>query len=188
MEISTKILLIITSLLTTCCAVINDLPNPERVNVKKNDFSKLNCRIANYPTTAIASNVDDMVSNSIQEIPFWNQLNGDRNYFDKEHFMGQLVTIEFESDKRATAKLWHNDTLLATKTLKGRIKKGYFNARPYFLFLPFVPLIFGYNTHHYRIGMTNDSITVDYKWNFWLFAIFAGTYSKGQTYSTFERQ
>lgn len=178
---------ILSSVLLTSCAVIKDSQSQGDIKVEKTDFAKLNGRISNLPT-AYKGFKADMVSNELLPMTFWSQINRTREEVRTNEFENQTVTIDFISNKKAIVKLWNMDTLKGTKELKGRIKKGYFYGKFHSIVIPFVPLIFGYNSNHYRIGMTNKSVAIDYKWDYWMFAILAGNYSKGQVRSEYEKK
>jgi hypothetical protein len=129
-----------------------------------------------------------MVSNNFEPLTLWSQLDGFKEVGTDQTFKQQTVTIDFESNRKAVAKLWENGAVTKTKTLREQIKNGYFYRRPYFIAVPLFPLIFGYKTFRYRVGIEGDMIVVDYKWNYWAFAIVAGNYGQGQSHSSFQRR
>ena len=81
-----------------------------------------------------------------------------------------------------------NNVTIDQRTIKGKMKNGYFYRRSYFFAMPLVPLFFGYKTYRYRIGVTKDSIVIDSKWNYWMYVIFGGSTSKGESFSRFEKK
>jgi hypothetical protein len=181
--------LLILCLVLTSCAVTKDAPQRQMVKVEKRDFKKLNAQFSNFPTNATGVIKRDFVSSSFKERTFWDQIAGNTVAGTIDDYKRQTVTLEFLSNKKAIAKLWDNGELKRTKKIRGRIKDdGYFYRRPFFIVMPTVPLVFGYSTRRYRIGLTSDSIVVDSKWDYWAFAIFAGSYSKGQCSSTFKKK
>jgi hypothetical protein len=182
------ILITLWGLLTTSCAVIKNTSQGQVTKIERGDFKKLNGEFSNYPTTSTGTIISDMVSNNFEPLTLWSQLDGFNEVGTEETFRQQTVTIDFLSNKKAVAKLWDNGEVKKTKTLRGKIRDGYFYRRPYFFAAPLIPLIFGYKTYRYRIGLNGDSIVIDYRWNFWAFAIASGNYSHGQSNSIFARK
>jgi hypothetical protein len=182
------ILITLCGLLTTSCAVIKNTSPGQVTKIENGDFKKLNGEFPNYPTSSTGTIINDMVSNDFEPQTLWSQLDGFKQGGTLETFRQQTVTIDFLSDKKGLAKLWDNGEVRKTKTIRGKIRDGYFYRRPYFFAVPLIPLIFGYKTYRYRIGINGDSIVVDYRWNFWAFAIASGNYSHGQSNSIFEKK
>jgi hypothetical protein len=178
----------ICGFLTTSCAVIKDNSVGHVFTLEKTDYIKLNGQFSNYPTTSDGVISRDMISKDFKTITLWSQLDGVNEIGSKETFENQIVILTFVSDKRAKAELWDNGKLKKTKKIRGEIKDGYFYRKPYFVAIPLVPLFFGYKTYRYRIGLSDNSIVVDYKWNNWGFLVVAGNYSEGQSRSVFEKK
>jgi hypothetical protein len=184
MLIDRLITIIICGLLTVSCAVIKDTQNREFIKLEKADFRKLNGEFSNYPTTSERIIVREMVKSNYDSLTLWDQI-GKHNELKSKVL---TVTLDFESKTKAIARLWDSGELKQTKVVRGRIKNGYFYRRPFFVAIPLVPVVFGYNTYRYRIGLTKDSIIIDYKWNYYGFLVMAGSYSEGQTSSTYEKK
>jgi|JI10StandDraft_1071094.scaffolds.fasta_scaffold1232100_1 hypothetical protein len=183
-----NIIVILSGLLTTSCAVIKDVTPGQIIKVEKSDFKKLSGQFSNYPTTTQGIVERDMDTKEFETHTLWSQLDGFKEVGSKTTFENQTVTINFISDRKAKAELWVNGELKKTKKIRGKIKDGYFYRRPYFVAIPLVPLFFGYKTFRYRIGLTDNAIVVDYKWNFWGFVVIAGNYSEGQSNSVFNKK
>jgi hypothetical protein len=96
--------------------------------------------------------------------------------------------VAFKGQRKILISLYEKDSLIDQKKVKGKLKNGYFYRKPYFVGLPLFPLIYGYNTYRYRIGIKDSSLVIDNKWNFWAFAVVAGNKSKGQSHSRFKRR
>lgn len=175
----------LSGLLTTSCAVISDIPNRELDKLDKTDFKKLNGEFSNYPTATERKIEREMFQSNYQTVTLWDQISNFKHIEDtcRTH----SVTLEFASQKRVIAKLWNDGVLQETKVIKGKMKNGYFYRRPYFIAIPLVPLVFGYDTDRYRIGLVSNTVVIDYKWNYWGFAIAAGSFSEGQRSSNYER-
>jgi hypothetical protein len=182
------ILITLSGMLTTSCAVIKNTSQGQITKIEKGDFKKFNGEFPNYPDSSSGTIIKAMVSNNFEPLTLWSQLDGFKEVGTEQTFRQQTVTVEFESNKRAVAKLWENGEVKKTKTLRGQIRNGYFYRRPYFIAVPLIPLIFGYKTFRYRVGLEGGMIVVDYKWNYWAFAIAAGNYGRGQSHSSFHRK
>jgi hypothetical protein len=181
------VLTIFCGLLLTRCAVIKDSPNKDLVKLGITDIKKLNGQFSNHPTSVERKIEREMSeSTSYTLLTLWDQITNFKYVDDKEK--AQLVTLEFVSNRKAVAKLWDNGKVKETRVIKGKIKDGYFYRRPHFIAIPLVPLVFGYDTYRYRIGLATDAIVIDYKWNYWGFAIAAGSFSKGQTSSRYDKK
>jgi hypothetical protein len=182
------VLITLCGLLTTSCAVIKDTPRGQLTKLAKGDVKKLDGQFSNYPTTFDGVVEKSMVSNDFEPLTLWSQIDGFKEYGEKEEFEKQTVTFEFISERKCIAKLWDNGELKKTKKIRGTVKNGYFYRKPYFVAIPLVPLIFGYKTYRYRIGLNGDLIVIDYRWNFWAFAIASENYGRGQSNSSFARK
>jgi hypothetical protein len=178
---------ILYGLLVTSCATIKNDPKRALSKLEKTDFKKLEGQFSNTPTTSERNIEREMFSPNYTQLTLWSQF--DDQYKDSTERLKGVVTLDFISSKRAVAKLWDGGELIKTKEVKGKIKNGYFYYCNYFMVFPLFPIIFGYDTHKYRIGLTTkDSIVIDNKWNYWGFAISAGGFSKGQTSAEFGRR
>jgi hypothetical protein len=180
--------ILIFGFLTTNCAVIKDNSARQVVPLERTDYEKLNGQFSNYPTSSDGIISRDMISKDYKSLTLWSQIVGFNETGSKETFENQVVVLTFISDKRAKAELWENGQLKRSKKIHGEIKDGYFYRRPYFIAIPLVPLLVGYKTYRYRIGLSDNSIVVDYKWNTWGFMVVAGNYSAGQSSSTFNKK
>jgi len=173
-------------LLTASCAVIEDSPNRELIKLERSDFRKLNGKFSNHPTTVERKIEREMVKSNYDSLTLWDQISNFKYNEQKSKVL--TVTLDFASKRKIIARLWDSGELKQTKVVRGKIKDGYFYRRPHFIAIPLVPLVFGYDTYRYRIGLTTDAIIVDYKWNYWGFAIAAGSYSEGQNSATYEKK
>ena len=180
-------LLLLCGLLTASCAVIKDTPQGQVTRLGKNDVEKLDGQFSNYPTTADGVEKSTR-SDDFEPLTLWSQIDGVKEYGKKEDFEKQSVTFEFSSKKKCVARLWDHGELKSSKKIRGKVKDGYFYRRPYFVAIPLVPLVFGYKTYRYRLGINEDLMVVDYRWNYWGFAIAAGSYGRGQSNSSFARK
>jgi len=179
------LLVVLTGAMLTSCAVIKDTPQSNLVSLKKADFKKLNGEFVNYPTDAAGNFEKDYMSKDFSPMAFWTQVKGER--WNEHNAESQKITLEFRSPRRGVVKLWENDSLIKQRKIRGRIRHGYFYRRPGFVVVPFFPLVFGYHTYQYRIGLTPDALVVDARWNYWIFIIAAGGYSRGNSHSIFNR-
>lgn len=95
------------------------------------------------------------------------------------------VKMEFNTAKKATISLFHNDTFLFAKKIHGKMKDGYFYTRPKIFILPFI-VVFGYNFQRTRIGISGENLIVDYSVNRWGYVIIAGSSDKGYVSSVYK--
>lgn len=173
-------------LITSKCAVINVAPRKNAFKIDKQNFKQLDVKISNYPN-AVEGKVSDMVTgNHLEVTSFWTLINAShRQWPPIDTLEAKSVLIKFDAPNKLNLRLLSEDSILEQKIIKVGIKNGYIYSRKYFFGLPLFPVLFGYNTRRYRIGMTSDSVTVDFRWNFWFFALLGGNYSKGYSSSDF---
>jgi hypothetical protein len=90
--------------------------------------------------------------------------------------------------EKAIFRLYQGDSLIDKRKVKGKFKDGYFYTRPFLVVMPLVSVLFGHNTHRFRIGKADDDLVVDYKWNIWMFFLIAGQSEKGQSSLVFSKR
>lgn len=95
------------------------------------------------------------------------------------------IELKFLSNKKATVTMYHNDKVVFSKVIHGKIKNGYFYLRPKIYVIPFVPLVFGYNFERTRIGKSGNILLVDHSVNMWGFALVAGSSERAYTSSSY---
>lgn len=158
------------------CALLKDskISNTDFEELTKENYEKLNGIYTNYPDTSVGEFNDFPYGLPFSPVTLWEQLEKFPIYREDSLEM-QCVEIEFLSQKKVLVKLIETDNLLDSKVIKGRFKKGYFYRRRYFLILPFVPLLFGYESERYRLGLDGTLLIVDYRLKNWWFAVVAGT-------------
>ena len=169
------------------CACIENINRTNLDKIDKLNYSKLNGRYFNPPKITEGHIYKDEVSTTLSPQPFWSIING-IHWVYKENRENKSIKLEFKSQKKAVVSLYEGDTLISKKVIRGYFRDGYFYRNPYFVASPLIPLLFGYNTYRYRIGLIENSLIIDLKWNVWVYAVASGDYSKGQTSSTFERK
>jgi len=193
------ILNLLLLLLMTSCAILKNDPNRQLSSITKTDSKKLEGEFANYPTTFNRKVVRELSGENyppltlwslITREPQWSLLTPEPQRRDSiDRLKGQMVTLAFSSKKKIVAKLFDNGKLIKSENVRGRIKNGYFYYGRHFMFIPFFPLIYRHDFDKHRIGLsTKNSLVVDYVWNWYVFAIIAGDYSKGRTYAEFIRK
>jgi len=172
----------ITLVFLTSCAVIKDSGRSNITRLDKHNVQSLNAVYLNTPLDSVTNS--DPIFNSL-----WFQISGFR-YDRKRQPSWRSQTVKFESisDKRLKASLFLGDSLIKQKTMKGKLKEGYFYRRPSFIVIPLFPLLCGYETTRYRFGLTEDKLIVDYKTHFWLFALLAGNSGNYQKTETYEKK
>jgi hypothetical protein len=184
MRVLVRLMAICILLQATACAVIEDTKRADLKKINKKNYKKLSGRYSNRPDAYQGFSESSEDGKSFIPKSMWRQLAG----YDGGIKEGWTVSIEFQSKTRAVAKLYEQDKLIAGKIIKGRIRKGYFYRRPYFIGIPFIPLVFGYKTYRYRLALSDDNnLVIDFRWNYYAFAIAAGSYSEGQSHEVFTR-
>lgn len=172
---------------TASCATINHDSIVPVNKIDENDYRQLNGQYFNYPKESRGQLLRSITNGKYQPESFWANLNqfqiGPASDWKK-----QTVDIEFLSAKKAVFKLYEGDSLIDEKIVRGKFKDGYFYKRPFFVALPLVPVLFGYNTHRLRIGKAENVVVVDYKWNIWMFLMVAGQSEKGTSSQIFSEQ
>jgi hypothetical protein len=110
----------------------------------------------------------DLLWEQLTDRPYWKGRLYDTDISEKigvpENYRVHLEVIK---QKRITATLFLRDKqTVRHKKLPGKLKDGCYIVRKTTI-LPFFPLIFGYMTHSIRIGLTEEGIFVDSKWEDW---------------------
>ncbi len=98
------------------------------------------------------------------------------------------IKIEFESSKKATVSMYHNDKFIFSKKIRGRFKDGYFYLRPKWYIIPIVPFYCAYVFQRTRIGKSGSNLLMDYSTNMCGFATFAGFSYRGYSSSVYKRK
>lgn len=154
--------------------------------IKKNEFAKLNGRY---------NDIQDTVFGKIEHNPGRGIDENNRRlldrlfifYSDKAYDKGTTVEINFISNKKATVNAYQNGTILFTKNIRGKFKKGYFYVRPKIFIIPFFPVFYWHNFERVRIGKIGNDIVVDHTLKSWGFALFAGGSDNGLSTSIYKR-
>jgi hypothetical protein len=185
--IHTYFLINISVIFLTSCAAFKNDPNRRLNNLQKHDFEKADGEFTNYPTAEQRRIKRELYPTAANyELTLWAELTGGPQYKDSIKILKeQKVILDFISNRRAVAKLYYQDELIKERRLKGHIKQG---CRS-FIVIPFFPLIYKRHHYRYRLGLnTENTLVIDNTWNYWIFALFAGDYSKGQRSSEFKRE
>lgn len=186
-ELRFPILIILTSFLTSY-AVIKDNNKTDLDKVDNTNYSKLNGVYQDCAKVTEGHIYKDFFTTVLDKQSFWKIIHGYHPHY--WYCKGnQDIKLEFKSSKRAVVSLFKGDSLVEKKIIRGNIKDGYFYRRPYFIAIPLIPFLFGYNTYRYKIGLNKDSsLIVDFKWNELIYAAVAGNRAKGESSSVFLRK
>lgn len=169
------------------CAVIQNVDRQNLNSLNKENLKTIEGTYANRPNNYPIDTVrlTDAVSHPITK-SFWFQVD---NYKDwKQDWPNQTIILKVVSDKKIIAELYEDGKMINQKKLKGKIKDGYFYGRPFFIVLPFIPIVWGYNTHRYRIGLIDTDLVIDKKTNYWMAALIVGSDKKEQVSLTFDKR
>lgn len=169
------------------CAVIDKNGFSNKSILDEKSLHKIDGYYKNYPDSSFGQMKDLLDGRTFKPKPFWYQINDFRLFHDTNRLKKQTIELKTISKKKIRFLLHEGDTVIQAKTIRGKLKDGFFYRRPFFVFSPLFPLVFGYRTYRYRIGYLDDTIFIDYKWNVWAFALAAGDFSKGNSHSKFKK-
>ena len=181
------IFLLIIAIYLQGCAVIKDVPSYKIDSLNKKNYSKLNGLYSNiHSDTTVISYSDHVLA--YQPKTLWSHTYSFNNDKEKGNAETQAVKLEFKTRRKILLSLYEKDSLISNRVIRGRIKNDFFYRRPHFVLIPLIPIVVSYDTYRYRIGIINNGLVLDYKWNYWGFALLAGGWGKGQTSTTFKKQ
>lgn len=183
----TIVKLLTISILTIGCATIKHDSFQTIDKLEKADFRKLNGRYSNNPIDGVGKIFRSQNNEEYQPKSFWTNLE-QYQIGSASDWSNQAVEVEFVTSEKAIFRLYQGDSLVDKRKVKGKFKDGYFYARPSFVVMPLVPVLFGHNTHRMRIGKADDVLVVDYKWNIWMSFLLSGKSEKGQSSLVFNKQ
>ena len=86
----------------------------------------------------------------------WKQF----NYLKKDtlaNWKNHTIELEVINKRKVLAKLWLNDTVIAVKILKGKIKNGYFSVRRKLKIVGFPLVYFFTSDNKLEIGSSNNN-------------------------------
>src|SRR4030095_4559103 len=169
-------------------AVIKNVQSYNTDSLDKKNYSKLNGLYSNIPsdTTVISYNNHGL---AYRPKTLWSHTYSFNNDQEKGNAEAEAVKLEFKTCRKILLSLYEKDSLISNRVIRGRIKDDFFYRKPHFSLIPLIPIaVFSYDTYRYRIGLINDGLVIDYKWNYWGFALLAGGSGKGQTSTTFKKQ
>lgn len=193
-------ILILLTLVTTSCKPLSKITDKtyQIENITKKEFQKLN---------GIYSNTSDTITGKLNHFPYDGQSDYERliilsqlfQYFPETAWRDEngkrinpkekWIKIEFQSKKKATVSMYHNDNFVFSKNIHGKFKNGHFYLRPKVFVIPLFPLAFAYNFERARIGKTmEDNLIIEYTVNRWGFALVAGSSDRGATSSIYKKK
>ncbi len=175
------------SMLTIGCATIKHDSFQTIDKLEKSDFRELNGLYSNNPIDGNGKILRSLYNGEYQAKSFWTNLEQYQTGSTSD-WRNQTVKVEFLTSEKAIFRLYQGNSLIDKRKVKGKFKDGYFYARPFFVVMPLVPVLFGHNTHRMRIGKADDNLVVDYKWNIWMFFLIAGQSEKGQSSLIFSKR
>lgn len=184
------------ALSVTSCSPLSKIGN-QGFNVDQlqpDSLQALNGTYSNIPDSIIreiihgSNEISDFQQLTILEQFFWSipetaGRDSTGEYVDPQTMH---VTIKFQTPKRATVSLYHNERFIFSKNIRGKFKNGYFYIRPKILIVPLIPLVFGYHFERARIGKLNNKLVIDYTISRWAFALVAGSSDKGISSSIYK--
>ncbi len=127
------------------CASFRDFENNENLNtLTKENLELLNGSYANTRRIPPINDYEDIFSDNRR----------------KQEVIGEYYSLVTVIDhKKIKVDVCKGDTIKNTFKLRGSIKKGYFELRRKYFFLPAI-LVTGYSSSKFRIGILKDSTLV----------------------------
>ena len=150
-------LLFAMSLIVQNCISIKNTPRSNLTVLEKFDYKKLN---GSYNNKA---NSDSVSRGFNRHDHLWDLLGNARAqnirgiYYDT-----CTVKIQFITPNKANISLVRLNTIIKTKTIRGRFKMGYFYLHRRLHLIPFFPILFYYSDNLCRIGLLGTDLVVDY--------------------------
>jgi hypothetical protein len=182
-----KLLTVISIIITSGCSSLKNLsPATYQIEpIKKNEFAKINGRY---------KNIQDTVFGKINSY-YYGEIDSDKRlldrlfiFFPRKGYSKEItVEINFVSNKKASVRAYQNETMLFTKSIRGKFKKGYFYVRPKIFIIPFFPVYYWHNFERARIGIIENSIVIDHYSKSWGFALIAGGSEYGHSTVIYKR-
>lgn len=184
--ITLSLFLLITSCKSLSKLTIEGYPNEK---ISKDNYTELNGLYLNQFDTITGAlkhspghgTFDVLNEQTITSLVFWaipeQVLKTDSGQRIKPEHIS--VKIEFESHKKAIVSMYKKDTLILSKSIRGKFKNGYFYLRPNFFIIPLFPLIYGHHFQRTRIGKTGHNLTIDYTINTFFIFVLGGGFNKG---------
>lgn len=149
------------------------------------DFEKLSGKYQNIYDTIFGRIKHNPTNVSDKNIALTDRL---FNFHPGKHLdNNSIIEFQFVSSRRAKVNYYHNDSLMFSKKLRGRIMNGYFYGRPKFLLIPFMPIFYWHNFQRVRISKIGDDLIVDHTLNFLGFVIIAGSSQRGRSTTIYKR-
>lgn len=175
------------SFLMIGCKGLKDLSTK---NVKVEKINQQNFKELN----GTYSNRQDTVFGGIEHRPYrgvneYNKTLLDRLFIfypNETYHDSVIIKLDFISSKKARVQALKNDSIIFSRDIRGKIKRGYFYVRPRILMIPFFPVLYVHNFQRIRIGMVNDGIIIDHTIRMWGFALFAGASENGRSSAIYQ--
>ncbi|MFN8336751.1 MAG: hypothetical protein U0U09_16590 [Cyclobacteriaceae bacterium] len=165
------------------CASFEIAPKSDLQIMTKHNYKDLSGHFENYPFEYKGKKTDDPYGYEFAPKLLWTQLTGGKQRSNK----GYSVNIQFTSPRRALAKLYDGDSLIASVKLKGHTGDHFFYSKSRIKIIPFFPLVFGYRTYAFRIALRGDNLVIDYNWAYSMSTLIVGAGEDGLSREVFRR-
>lgn len=182
-----KLATLLLSIIYSGCSSLKNLsPTTFQIeSIKENGFAKLNGRYENTQDTVFGK------TNNY----YLGEIDNNKSLLDrlfifyprKTYSKETTVEISFVSNKKATIRAYQNETILLTKNIRGKFKKGYFYVRPKIFIVPFFPVFYWHNFESARIGIIGNDIVIDHTLKSWGFVLIEGGSERGLSTSIYKR-
>lgn len=179
-------ILILFTFLTSCASIDDSIFQADDLNHNAN-LTSFEGQYRNDPLEFNQVKKRGYLSYFDSTFFFWSHFHLLNEYSLKEK-KDMIFKLNFENEKKISASLILQDSVIRTKTIRGKWKDGYFYKNAKFFFSPFIPLLFGYNTSILRFGIDTDgNLICENSWNIYMGSFIAGTNSKGQRLTKFKK-
>jgi hypothetical protein len=105
-----------------------------------------------------------------QHLRFYGQLERNQSLIDrffindkKEWSNADEIKLNMINHNKLDVNVLREDTVIASKIFKGKLKNGYFQFRTRVFMLPFLPVFFLFETNKVQIGKSKNAIVVNHE-------------------------
>ena len=173
--------------LLTSCMAFKDTTLNKQASITNENYTDINGIYSNLPLDTVLVSYQQVAGPPYYPSPLWENTYGYLSNKRLADTTAKKVKVEIIRHNRIRLTLLKNGEIEKERIIRGRIRDGYFYGRQHFILIPFIPIVFGYNSYRCRIGKTGNDLLIDFKWNYWAFAIIAGGNGKGQSGTTYKK-
>jgi len=167
-------LLIVATLLLASCTTFKDSSSTDRLYLEKQNLHALEGVYASTeltpPTYSDGTPKGILFSGDfLNKLYSYNTVKAVSNAPSNYSFRVAVV-----DENKLAVSLLKDSIVVKSKTIRGKLKNGYFYRRKALLVMPFVGVLYGYTAHRQRIGIENETLIVDLRDNVYMGFLTAG--------------